>query len=169
MSVVAGILLALWFILPRGGKTTYLTDLPEIDFKGMGGYHSGLGKHGRQFNGTDAPFFTLNGRTYTKGLATPAPSTGTAEVRYRLDGKYRTFRCGVGLFDLMNVVNRPLFFEVIGDGRSLWRSGPVNVGTPPQECKDVDVRKVQILMLVVTSNDTNLAGRAVWLDPALTD
>ena len=60
----------------------------------------------------------------------------------------------------------PVMFVVTGDGKELWRSGPVQRGGQAWDC-DVDIRGVSQLEIDVVCPGSNGDAHAVWVDPAL--
>ncbi len=65
----------------------------------------------------------IDGKRLTEGVAVPAGS----ELEYDLKGLYQTFAASVGVDDGSPDDVR-LDFVLVGDGRELWRSGPLNKG-----------------------------------------
>jgi len=62
----------------------------------------------------------INGRLFEEGVAVPADS----ELEYDLKGLYQTFSASVAVDD-GSPENVRLDFFLVGDGRELWRSGPL--------------------------------------------
>ncbi|HET7746450.1 MAG TPA: NPCBM/NEW2 domain-containing protein [Vicinamibacteria bacterium] len=112
----------------------------------------------------DGRTLRVAGRTYPRGLGTHAGS----EVRYDLAGAFRRFTAQVGIDDEVRPEKpNQAVFEVWGDGRSLWSSGPVTHGAAPVMV-EVDVTGVRELVLKVLPG-TDGAGNdhADWLVPRL--
>lgn len=85
------------------------------------------------------------GVTYTRGLGTHAAST----IRYDLYGAFARLHAEVGIDDeITSKTPVSAIFEIAGDGRALWTSGPVSSGQPASAV-DVDVRDVESLELRV--------------------
>jgi NPCBM/NEW2 domain len=62
----------------------------------------------------------------------------------------------------------PIFFEVYGDGKLLWRSEPIHASKTPPQPFATRVLGVEVLRLVVRCLGGNAGAHAVWLDPRLT-
>ena len=63
--------------------------------------------------------------------------------------------------------NTPLTFRVLGDGKVLWKSAPVEAKGQPQACK-VGVRGIDKLELFVDCpGESPGAAHAVWVEPRL--
>ena len=141
-------------------RSFYLDDVKEIEF--VVGYGS-LGKHGSQgYNSEDVVF---QGQTPQHALSTHGKAKGSAFVSYALAGKFRKFKATIGVVDIGGgQPGSPLTFIVIGDGKALWRSKPVERRTVPQLC-EVDVKGVRVLRLQVDCPGSNNQARAVWLNP----
>ena len=125
--------------------------------------YESLGKHGSQgYNSEDVVF---QGKTPQHALSTHGKAKGSAFVSYALAGKFRKFKATVGVVDIGGgQPGSPLTFIVIGDGKALWRSKPVERRTVPQLC-EVDVTGVRVLRLQVDCPGSNSQARAVWLNP----
>ena len=85
-----------------------------------------------------------------------------------LKGGSTRFQASVGIDD--EVAGRPgtVEFEVIGDGKSLFKSGVVKVGETPRPV-DVDLTGVKTLMLLVgDAGDGYEFDHAVWADARFT-
>lgn len=104
------------------------------------------------------------GRSFAKGLGTHAAS----EVRYDLAGAFARFTALVGLDDEATPEKpNEAVFEVWGDGRALWTSGPVRHGEAAVPV-EVDVTGIRELVLKVTPGSDGAANdHADWLDPRL--
>ena len=95
-----------------------------------------LGIHGK--SGVDGVPMPINEVVPSHSLFTHPYANGSAQVSYALDGKFTTFKATVALG---HCSDSPLTFEVLGDGKLLWRSEPINLGTT-KECR-VPIRKMQ--------------------------
>jgi hypothetical protein len=141
----------------------YLSELSEIDATVV---HGNFGKGGvMNLDGGNHPI-TVADRVYARGLATHPPDRGKAYVKYRLDRNAKSFHTLVGLNDLPDARRAfsPLAFRVIGDGKVLWSSMPLQALRITQECR-VDVENVKMLELQVECTGSCGYARAVWLDP----
>jgi len=138
----------------------YLTDLEELDIQ-PGPWP--LGKYGT--NGVNAPI-RVNGIPAPYGLGLHPPSSGGASVKYRLDGKYKTFSTGVALNDADLGFESSVVFSLFGDGRLLWKSNAIKARETVEFC-DVSVKGVKQLELRTECPGNSNAGHACWLDPVL--
>jgi hypothetical protein len=75
-------------------------------------FHNGAAK----MNGTDSESLLAS------------PSEHAAYVEYNLSGKYTTLEAVVGLDDSSRSTGTKVQFQVLGDGKSLFRSDPVGPG-----------------------------------------
>jgi hypothetical protein len=165
---------------PSGAREypVYLCDLKETQsFVGFGvlgkngdlGYDPGVGI-GNPVGGDRR--IMVRGVLAKKGLSmhSTAPPTwpGFSFARYQLDEKYTSFHAVVAANDSIGAVTRgmvdtPMTFSVVGDGRELWRSRPIQRAGESQPCT-VDVTGVRQLEVRVTHADGG-AAHAVWVDP----
>jgi S1-C subfamily serine protease len=140
-------------------RKAYLSDLPEFDVRvGFGSF----GKNGEL--GYEGKECIVNGARAAKGLSTHPPHNGHASVKYRLGRKAYTFRTGVGLLDSPDDAASPCTFEVLGDGRSLWKSKPIKSPKVTDECQ-LDLSGVDVLELRVSIPGDFGRARAIWVDP----
>jgi hypothetical protein len=154
------------------GPRRFLSDMEEFDVK------SGelvFSKNGKIVVGVDSTRsgtrvreagILVGGVLSPKGIGMPPPSNGTASAKYRLDREAAVFKAKAALNDGAEGFFGPAFFEVLGDGLTLWKSGPVQKRGDVKECT-VDVTDVRILELRVTSPQFNHGLHAVWLDPRI--
>jgi hypothetical protein len=147
-----------WVFDEARASRVYLADLTEADFRkgpwdlGKGG----LGDPGR------SPI-RVGGRNSPKGLGTHPDCS----VTYRLKKAGLVFRSEVAIDDSGRADRAgPITFEVLGDGKVLWRSRAIFVRGETDECA-VDVRDVDALELRVSVAGTNFRAHAVWLEPHL--
>lgn len=138
----------------------YLTDLDELDVQ-PGPWP--LGKYGT--NGVSAPI-RVNGIPAPYGLGLHPPNSGGASVKYRLDGKYKTFSTGAALNDSEVGFASVIVFSVIGDGKLLWKSQPFKTHEVADFC-DISVKGVKQLELRTECQGFSNWGHACWLDPVL--
>jgi regulation of enolase protein 1 (concanavalin A-like superfamily) len=131
--------------------------------KGLGMHPppDGLAKVKYLLNGT---VITVNGKQYPKGLGMHPPPDGLAKVKYLLNGKMRTFSATVAINDSAEKNTSLLRFRVLGDGKLLWESNPLDTKGRTQDCT-VDVSGVKILELHVFCPGPENWAHAVWLDP----
>jgi WD40 repeat protein len=102
------------------------------------------------------------------GLGMHPPADGFSRVKYKLAKQWNTFKAAVGLnYTAPRKPASPLTFEVKGDGKTLWRSEPVQEVGVKQEAQ-VDIRGVEVLELRVTCPGSHEHAHAVWLEPLVT-
>ncbi|GAG01894.1 unnamed protein product, partial [marine sediment metagenome] len=139
----------------------YLSDLPESEVRvGFGTF----GKNGSL--GYDGKRVVVGGKPSPKGLSMHPLSNGASHVAYRLDGKFRSFSAAAAQNDDMGSSSTPMTFKVLGDGKLLWVSPPIQVKGAAQECR-VDVSGVSKLELVVECPGIDSQAHAVWVEPRL--
>jgi hypothetical protein len=152
------------------GHLVYLCDLQEthssVGFGVLGkngdlGYDPGNGDRRTIVRGVPA----------RKGLSMHATTRGFSFARYQLDGRYTSFHSvaaandsvRVGGFPGRGVAESPLTFSVMGDGRELWKSQPLQRAGESEPCT-VNVTGVRQLEVRVYC-DGQGSAHAVWVDP----
>ena len=139
----------------------YLTDMEELDV-GEGDWD--LGKYGLAGNRDQTPI-TVDDIPYKRGLGMhPKGESKPFIVKYKLNGKYKTLQTGCGLNDDSKEYGGILTFAAIGDGRLLWKSGPIKKGSDI-EFATVNIKGVQTLEIRTEGTAGPQGGHAVWLDP----
>ena len=102
---------------------------------------------------------TIAGRRFERGVGTHAVSRFTVGCR----GATR-FTAWVGVDDEMRGHPGSVEFQILGDGRLLWRSGVLRVGTPAARA-DVSLKGVSFVQLVVTDGGDGIdSDHADWAD-----
>jgi WD40 repeat protein len=148
-------------------STVYLCNLQEtrssIGFGALGkngdlGYDPGNGDRR----------IIVKGVLAKKGLSMHATARGFSFARYQLDGKYTSFHSVAAANDSVRVSSRgmaatPMIFSVVGDGRELWKSRPIQRPGESQPCT-VNVTGVRQLEVRVYCDEQGVA-HAVWVDP----
>jgi hypothetical protein len=148
----------------------YLSDLQEQDARvGWGRFgKNGMLGYGIAPGEQDHPV-TVAGKRYPHALSM-VPGTGTySAVKYRLGKRARVLRAFVAVNDLENDATGPrtaITFEVLGDGKLLWQSKPLQAVARTEECV-VKVAGVEALELRVQCPGDFYNARAVWLDPLI--
>jgi glucose/arabinose dehydrogenase len=139
----------------------YVSDLPITAVaNGWGPFERD--RSNGELGASDGRPLRIAGVGYTKGLGVHAPS----DLRVRLNGAYARFRAALGVDDETSG-NGSVVFEVLGDGRSLYRSD-VRRGGQAALPMDVDVTGVGELALVVTDGgENNWFDHANWADAQL--
>jgi hypothetical protein len=125
-------------------------------------------------NGTDPPSgFKLkkDGEEIPHSIFLSPPPNGSSEVSYPLAGKKVAFRTTVGVTRIGDDAGQPgtaLTFEVLGDGKSLWKSKPVTKLDMYETC-ELKIEKVKKLTLRVSCPGPNTFARAMWYEPILAE
>jgi DNA-binding beta-propeller fold protein YncE len=153
-----------------GDGAVYLCDMRETHSSvGQGAVFGKNGDLG--FNpGNGDQRIMVNGVLAKRGLSMHATARGTSFARYRLDGNYTSFHSVAAANDSIRlcVFGRalsPMTFSVVGDGRELWRSRPLQRPGESQPCA-VNVTGVRELELRLHyDGDRQEFGHAVWVDP----
>jgi serine/threonine protein kinase/formylglycine-generating enzyme required for sulfatase activity len=99
----------------------------------------------------------------------PAPRT-FASVSYDLDRPYAQFLakvCIPAVLVLQGHPGSPLTFEIIGNGKSIWKSKPLTKKGDIQDCQ-IGLAGIKQLELRVNCAESNNTAWAVWLEPRLT-
>ncbi len=82
---------------------------------------------------------SIGGRKFARGLGTHAISTLAIE----LDGGTQRFTALVGVDDDAGTNAASVVFRVVGDGRTLWKSGVMKLGQAPQPV-DVNLKGIKL-------------------------
>jgi hypothetical protein len=144
------------------GARDYLSDLEQFDVK-PGPWP--IARNGKI--GYEAREIAVNGHPSPKGMGMhPPEGPGFASVKFRLDKKAAVFKAEGAVNDTPIAVVGLAVFEVLGDGKSLWRSAPVGKGEKPQECR-IDVSGIDVIELRTRAEGTNYGVNAVWIEPRL--
>jgi alpha-galactosidase len=131
-------------------KATNGLGKPELNMAN-GGAESGDGK-----------LMSIDGQGYYRGIGVKAESA----IKFRLDGKYKTFVSDIGLDD-QSKGKGSVRFQVWADGKKLFDSGEVR-GTAKARTITVPVQGKQELWLVVTdAGNGNAHDYANWANARL--
>ncbi|MCH8053860.1 MAG: NPCBM/NEW2 domain-containing protein [Planctomycetes bacterium] len=104
----------------------------------------------------------LNGRSYAKGLGVHAHS----EITYQLDQAYRSFAATIGIDDFTRPAGH-VIFQVFGDDRELFSSGPITGRDDPRDVL-VDLAGVRVIRLVVQqAEQLDIGDHADWANARL--
>ena len=137
------------------GKRIFVSKLKPLNIK----------VEDRKFD-QDASKFKLDGEAIPHSIFMHAESSGEGSVSYTLPAKVVAFRVSIGIPHHENPQRdpaSPVTFEVLGDGKSLWKSEPVTKLDTFQTCT-VNVDKVKTLTLRVRCQDHHWV-HAVWFGP----
>jgi len=106
---------------------------------------------------------SVAGDTFERGVGTHADSL----VRLDLKGGSERFSASVGVDDAAAKDTARLVFKVVGDGKTLWKSGVMKLGQPA-ESVDLDVKGIKTLLLKADVSGTSVAyAHADWADAKL--
>jgi len=133
----------------------YLFFKPELSVEGMA-HPENLRGLLIKVGGTISPF----------GLSAQPQPNGSSRLAYRLDGAYKKFQGSVGLNDLAGESKTALVFQILGDGKPLWKSRPIRT-FKDAEGFDLVVSDIRELTLVVDCPGDNTGARAEWMEPRL--
>jgi hypothetical protein len=114
----------------------------------------------------DSDKYKMNGEIIPHSLFMHPDGKGEASVSYTLTGKMVAFRASIGIpkyLDPQQNPASPITFDILGDGKSLWKSEPVTTIDAFQTCL-VNLDKVKTLTLRVSCKDFHWA-HAVWFGP----
>jgi hypothetical protein len=152
-------------------KVRYLSDMDEFDVKVPEGR---FGKKGNLGFGAGLSFqIRVEEKESPHGLSMAPPSDAQSSVKYRVGKTARSFMAWAALNDSAGTPGRPagegkiptpVTFQVLGDGKILWESKPVDIARKVQECK-IDVAEVNVLELRVNCSGSGVNAHAVWLEP----
>jgi len=145
------------------GARTYLVALKHSDVRVDQNWFStnGTGSNGEKVK--------VDGRPVPHSIFLHPPAKGEAQVKYALDAKWVAFRTTVGVPKIEENTENPasaLTFEVLADGKSVWKSEPVSKVGEFQTCT-LRVEKVKVLTLLVHCPDQAFWCRAFWFEPVL--
>jgi len=106
---------------------------------------------------------SIAGIRFRRGIGTHANSS----VSVAADGKAARFTAFVGVDDEPKTHPGSVEFQVLGDGRVLWRSGVMKTGDPARRA-DVDLAGVRVLELRATDGGDGIdSDHADWADAHL--
>jgi NPCBM/NEW2 domain len=98
--------------------------------------------------------------------AGPPESNSSSHLAYQLDSGFRTMHGDVGICGANQVAFTPITFRIVGDGKTLWTSTPVQKSEISISFR-VSVSKVKKLELFVDCPGIYNFAWALWLDPLL--
>ena len=143
-------------LLPREMSLTQLTPVrPAIGGRGI--------EINRALTGRP---LSIAGQHYESGLGARA----NLEIEYELKGLFATLSALVGVDDATNNQSAAIEFMVLGDGKELWRSGPMKKSDSAKAMK-IEVAGVQHLVLRVTGGESQGPQARIladWLNALLT-
>ena len=154
LAIGLGICLAAFTTKIVSAETVWLDDLNLKEAtQGWGDPHKNQSVGGNPL--------TIDGQKFDRGFGTHAESV----LRVKLDGDATSFSAKVGVDDEVN--KNPaasVEFEVIGDGKTLWKSGVMKAGQAAKKCH-VDLNGVKLAILKVTDAGDGISyDHADWAD-----
>jgi hypothetical protein len=151
----------------------YLSDMEAFDVKVSEGRFANKGSLGYRAGNPQSDRILVKGKQSPNGISMHGISNDHAVAKYRLGNTARTFIASVALNDSaggagqppgVGKIPSPLHFQVLGDGKVLWKSKPVDTARKVQEC-EVDVSGIDVLELHVVCPGDYTNAQAVWLEP----
>jgi len=141
-----------------GGCATYLSDLVPVESR-FEPYFD-LQWPLRNDRNVSGGFLTVRGVEYPRGLGVHSQSN----VTYRLDGKYRRFHAVLGVDDDARGKGS-VVFEVLVDGKRLYRSDVLTGASPPVVLDRLDISAGRLLTLRVEyATLGDIQDHADWCD-----
>ena len=111
----------------------------------------------------DGGTLTLSGSQYDHGFGTHANS----DIAFDLHQRFGQFTALVGVDDDAGKGRGSVEFIVLGDGKTLWKSGTMKQGDAPKRV-DVSLDGVRMLLLRVTDAGDGIDyDHADWVDPQI--
>ena len=105
---------------------------------------------------------SVGGKHFERGLGTHAASL----VRLLLKGGSEEFSAFVGVDDAAGSDHARISFRVIGDGKTLFKSGPMKLGQPAKKV-EVNVKGIKMLLLIADTPEDISFAHADWADAKL--
>ena len=142
------------------GKRTSLTTLKAYDLVAWNNWVE-----------KDTAKYKMGGSAVPHSVLMHPNFRGEASASYALSAKALAFRATVGVpthEENQKDPASPLTFEVLGDGKSLWKSEPVTKLDAFQTCT-LKVEKVKVLTLKVHCPNEHGGAHAVWFAPILVE
>jgi alpha-galactosidase len=136
------VLTALWLV---PAPATLASDSVWISSLDLSPVAQGWGKAQADRSVTGKPL-TIAGKEFARGVGTHADSIVRIDLKTGAD----KFTAMVGVDDQANHKNASIRFKVVGDGRTLWKSGVMKLGQSAQPV-EVNLQGVQVLLLIADS------------------
>lgn len=144
------------------GNAPYLADLKPMEVKNGPWRVANDGSVGNPFRWP----IEVNKVKSPKGIGMHPPENGYACAKYRLDGRAKKLETKVALNDTATDMKNPVRFVVLGDGKELWQSPPIDKTGVAVPC-DVDLTGVDLLELQTHALGSHWGLHAVWIEPKL--
>lgn len=152
-------------VLANSKGKVYLSDLQEFGWK-PGPVDWRFGKNG-ELGSSWVPNgrILINGAVPPKGLSMHPPIRGYSRVCYALGRTAKSVTGSVAMSeDERHSTPQPTRFLVLGDGKLLWRSPPIQ-GWPAPHKFSVDVSEIDVLELRTYAENGHFGSHAAWVDP----
>jgi hypothetical protein len=152
---------------PPASPVTFLSDLTELRSSVGHGMFGKRGELSYEIPTSGATRIVIKGRPWRRGLSMHPPSDGSATVVYGLEKRYKTLAAAAAIMahpDHLEGSTSLLTFEVLGDGKSIWKSPAMQRSDDPREFR-VEIGGIDQLELRVDCSGVNHHACAVWLDP----
>jgi hypothetical protein len=144
-----------------GGSAVYLSDLTPVEYKFEP--YLALDWPLRVDHNVTGGLLKLRGVEFPKGLGVHSKSS----VTYRLDGKFRRFRAVIGIDDDAAGAGSAEF-EVLLDGKSIYRSGVLTGTSPAAAIERLDVSGARLMTLRVDyATLADIQDHADWCEAVL--
>jgi len=140
----------------------YLGDLPASEVRGT--WQGQFWKKGK-INDQNLRI-SVNGKESPNGIFLHPAANSSSHVSYCLDKPFRFFAGAAALNDSAEKSESPLTFRILGDGRSLWQSKPIQASKQPQDF-ELDITGIKKLELMVECPGPDSWAHAVWIEPRL--
>ena len=146
----------------RLGVAVHLDDLQETAYEGL----DRVRKPGNDEESNGSLKDNFLGISAAHGLIIhpQGEPAGTCRVTYDLAGRYETLE---GTAFCRPHRNPPVFSEIVGDGKSLWKSNDLTRSKTTGSSFVVNVRGVRQLALMATSEVNAAASHVLWKEPRL--
>ena len=159
LSACSVLSILILFLLNAGtsfGQAQRTIWLTSLDLEKM---HQTSGKP-KIYTDTSRASMSIANQPFKNGLGTTAKSLIWLEVKKGV----QQFAASVGIDDSSNKENAANYnFQVFGDGRKLWESGPMKYGDRAKKI-EVDVHDVQLLLLMVVSAENSRHIQGDWAE-----
>lgn len=144
----------------------FLSDFQPLNIKVVNGWFGTKGNLGHSMpNGKTR--ITVDGQPSAFGIALHPDSDDFAAVTFKLGKRWKTFHTVAAIGDASGHGSvTPLTFRVLGDGKFIWTSRPLQNMNETHEC-DLDVSGVDLLELRVRCPGKNGWAQGIWIDPYL--
>ena len=127
-----------------GSETNWLSSLE------LSKVHQDWGTAGRD-RSVDGRPISIGGKKFTHGVGTHA----TSVIRLALDGQGEWFTASVGADDEVLPAEGSVTFAVIGDGKLLWQTGPLETGKAAK-LATANLQGIKTLLLAVGDADDGI-------------